>query len=106
MFERTGTCYVSGQYQSVTDSYYDGVCFYCAGLAIGGVWGLAEGLRRPEGSTIRLRLNSVLNGCTRRGPFLANTGAVLGRDNKLVNVLVSCVCCSSSHVLAIGVNTS
>lgn len=50
----------------------------CTGLTIGGVWGLAEGLRRPEGKTLRLRLNSVLNGCTRRGPFLANTAAVLG----------------------------
>lgn len=49
-------------------------------MLAGGTWGLWEGLRRPEGSTAKLRLNSVLNGCTRRGPFLGNTGAVLGKE--------------------------
>jgi import inner membrane translocase subunit TIM23 len=58
MFDRTGT-------------------FYLTGLVGGGTWGLWEGLRRPEGRTTRLRLNSILNACTRRGPFLANTCAVL-----------------------------
>lgn len=46
---------------------------------MGGSWGLWEGLRRPEGRTARLRLNSILNGCTRRGPFLGNACAVLGK---------------------------
>jgi len=46
---------------------------YMTGLTIGGVWGLMEGVRNPDGSTFKLRLNSVLNGCTRRGPFLANS---------------------------------
>lgn len=50
---------------------------YMAGLTIGGVWGLAEGLRNPDGSTFKLRLNSVLNGCTRRGPFLSNSLGVV-----------------------------
>lgn len=50
---------------------------YMAGLAIGGVWGLAEGLRSPDGHTFKLRLNSVLNGCTRRGPFLGNSLGVV-----------------------------
>ena len=45
---------------------------------VGGTWGLWEGLRRPEGTSTRVRVTSVINGCTRRGPFLANTGAVLG----------------------------
>ena len=45
---------------------------------VGGVWGLWEGVKTPEGRTVRLRMNSVLNGCTRRGPFLGNTLAVLG----------------------------
>ena len=48
------------------------------GLASGTVWGLYDGLRHPEGRTTRLRTNSLLNGLTRRGPFLANTLAVLG----------------------------
>lgn len=45
---------------------------------MGGVWGLWEGVKTPEGRTVRLRMNSILNGCTRRGPFLGNTLAVLG----------------------------
>jgi len=47
------------------------------GILVGGVWGLAEGLGNPDGRTWRLRLNSVLNGCTRRGPFLANSLGVV-----------------------------
>lgn len=50
---------------------------YGSGLLVGGIWGLAEGLRRPDGTTFKLRLNSVLNGCTRRGPFLGNSLAVV-----------------------------
>ncbi|XP_057308924.1 uncharacterized protein LOC130647178 [Hydractinia symbiolongicarpus] len=50
---------------------------YMAGLTVGGVWGFVEGVRRPDGSTFKLRLNSVLNGCTRRGPFLANSLGVV-----------------------------
>ena len=45
---------------------------------MGGLWGLSDGLRRPEGKNIRLRLNSILNGLTRRGPFMGNTLATLG----------------------------
>jgi len=58
MFDRTGSSYLTG-------------------LTVGGVWGLWEGVRTPEGRTFRLRMNSILNGCTRRGPFLGNTLAVL-----------------------------
>jgi len=50
---------------------------YMAGISIGGIWGLQEGLRNPDGRTFKLRLNSVLNGCTRRGPFLANSLGVV-----------------------------
>jgi len=50
---------------------------YMLGIGVGGVWGLMEGLRRPDGTTFKLRLNSVLNGCTRRGPFLANSLGVV-----------------------------
>ena len=49
------------------------------GLGVGGVWGLADGIRNREvvGSS-RLRATTIINGITRRGPFLANTSAVLG----------------------------
>ncbi len=56
-----------------------------AGLAVGGVWGVSDGVRRMEGRTTRLRLNAVINAVTRRGPFLANTLGTLGR-------LCVCVC--------------
>ena len=48
------------------------------GMTSGGVWGFVEGLRHPDGTTARLRINSVLNGVTRRGPFLGNSLGVLG----------------------------
>ena len=50
---------------------------YVTGLVIGGSWGFYEGLRNPDGKTMKLRINSVLNGCTRRGPFVANSLGVL-----------------------------
>ena len=53
-------------------------CGYFLGLSVGGVWGLKEGLFNPEGGkTYRMRANSLLNGLTRRGPFMANTLGVL-----------------------------
>lgn len=50
---------------------------YLTGMAIGGTWGVYEGLLHPNGRTMKLRWNSVLNGCTKRGPFLANSLGVL-----------------------------
>jgi len=50
---------------------------YLSGISVGGTWGLYEGLRNPDGKTSKLRINSVLNGMTRRGPFVANSVAVL-----------------------------
>ena len=38
------------------------------GLALGGVWGLREGARKPQAvSNARLRVNSILNSVTHRG---------------------------------------
>ncbi|XP_065910216.1 uncharacterized protein [Dysidea avara] len=52
---------------------------YLSGIAVGGAWGLYEGLSTlPVGESNRLKLNTVINCCTRRGPFLANNLAVLG----------------------------
>lgn len=61
----------------------DDLCYgtgvtYLAALSIGGAWGLAEGLgRSPASAPPKLRLNSVLNAVTRRGPFLGNSAAVI-----------------------------
>lgn len=51
---------------------------YLSALAIGGAWGLAEGLNKSAGITSpKLRLNAVLNAVTRRGPFLGNNAGVI-----------------------------
>lgn len=61
----------------------DDLCYgtgvtYLSALSIGGAWGLAEGLSRsPAAAPPKLRLNSVLNAVTRRGPFLGNSAGVI-----------------------------
>ncbi|KAI0044529.1 Tim17-domain-containing protein [Auriscalpium vulgare] len=61
----------------------DDLCYgtgtmYLGGLALGGVWGVREGARRPLAlSNTRLRINSILNAVTRRGTFLGNSAGVL-----------------------------
>lgn len=61
----------------------DDLCYgtgtvYLLGLSAGGMWGLVEGLKKaPPAAPPRLKLNYVLNGMTRRGPFLGNSGGVL-----------------------------
>ena len=51
-------------------------CSYAAGLGLGGVWGLMEGVRRG-GETSKLLVNSLVNGAATRGPFLANQFAIM-----------------------------
>lgn len=47
------------------------------GLFSGGIWGLVEGVRNPAGdASSKLRINSILNGCTLRGPLLGNTAGI------------------------------
>lgn len=61
----------------------DDLCYgtgttYLTALIMGGSWGLIEGLNRvPAAAPPKLRLNSILNGVTRRGPFLGNTAGVV-----------------------------
>ncbi|KAI1098975.1 Tim17-domain-containing protein [Jackrogersella minutella] len=62
--------------------FSDDLCYgtgvtYLAALSLGGAWGLQEGLRRSSGQPPKLRLNSVLNAVTRRGPFLGNSAGVV-----------------------------
>lgn len=54
--------------------------FFFSGLALGGVWGVREGARRPLAvSNSRLRINSVLNSVTRRGTFIGNSAGIMGK---------------------------
>ncbi|EHY57861.1 Mitochondrial import inner membrane translocase subunit tim23 [Exophiala dermatitidis] len=61
----------------------DDLCYgtgvvYLTALTTGGLWGLIEGLNRtPASAPPKLRLNSVLNSITRRGPFLGNSAGVV-----------------------------
>jgi import inner membrane translocase subunit TIM23 len=60
----------------------DDLCYgtgvtYLTALTVGGAWGVQEGLRRSNGQPPKLRLNSVLNAVTRRGPFLGNSAGVI-----------------------------
>lgn len=81
--------------QSVLPSrgFTDDLCYgtgvtYLAGLSIGGALGLQEGLRRSHGQPPKLRLNSVLNAVTRRGPFLGNSAGVIAITYNCINSLV------------------
>lgn len=63
---------------------------YLSGLAIGGLWGLREGAFRPLGtaSSAKLRINSILNACTRRGTFMGNSLGVLALFYNGVNATI------------------
>ncbi|KAK4115367.1 Tim17-domain-containing protein [Canariomyces notabilis] len=78
--------------QSVLPSrgFTDDLCYgtgttYLLGLSIGGAWGLQEGLRKSVNQPPKLRLNSVLNSVTRRGPFLGNSAGVVAICYNLIN---------------------
>lgn len=72
----------------------DDLCYgtgvtYLTALSIGGAWGLFEGLNRlPPSAPPKLRLNSVLNGMTRRGPFLGNSAGVLAMVYNGINSFI------------------
>ncbi|WVN88795.1 uncharacterized protein L203_104008 [Cryptococcus depauperatus CBS 7841] len=60
---------------------------YLSGLVLGGAWGFKDGFSRPLGNNppFKLRLNSILNGCTRRGTFVGNSVGVLAIFYNLSN---------------------
>ncbi|KAJ1856444.1 Mitochondrial import inner membrane translocase subunit tim23 [Coemansia sp. RSA 1822] len=70
----------------------DDLCYgtgtmYIMGLTTGGAWGLMEGMRTQHGS-MKLRVNSVLNAMTRRGPFLANSLGILAMFYNSINSMI------------------
>ncbi|KAI0537351.1 Tim17/Tim22/Tim23/Pmp24 family-domain-containing protein [Xylaria digitata] len=73
--------------------FSDDLCYgtgitYLTALSIGGAWGLQEGLRKSAGQPPKLRLNSVLNSVTRRGPFLGNSAGVVAIIYNCTNSLI------------------
>lgn len=70
--------------------FTDDLCYgtgttYLAGLTLGGARGLYEGLQKSAGEPPKLRLNSVLNTVTRRGPFLGNSAGVVAICYNCIN---------------------
>lgn len=69
----------------------DDLCYgtgavYLMGLGLGGSYGFVEGLKNiPAGAPGKLRLNTVLNHITRRGPFIGNNAGVLAITYNLIN---------------------
>jgi import inner membrane translocase subunit TIM23 len=54
---------------------------YILGQALGGSYGLIRGWNNPQATTLKLKINSVLNTCTRTGPWMANHGGALGKPH-------------------------
>ncbi|KAF9960085.1 Mitochondrial import inner membrane translocase subunit tim23, partial [Mortierella alpina] len=50
---------------------------YITGLSLGGAYGFYEGLRSSPSPAFKIRLNTVLNSMTRRGPFIGNSAGVM-----------------------------
>lgn len=74
----------------------DDLCYgtgvtYLTALTVGGAWGLQEGLRRSANQPPKLRLNSVLNAVTRRGPFLGNSAGVIAMVYNGINSYIGYV---------------
>ena len=65
-------------------------CAYGTGLFLGGTWGFLEGVRRG-GETRKLWVNSVVNGCTTRGPLVANQFGIITLFYVINNNLFSMV---------------
>ncbi|CAG8449335.1 10376_t:CDS:2 [Ambispora leptoticha] len=66
-------CYGTGT------TYLTGMC-----LSFGGAWGLMEGFR-GHSPNFKLRLNTILNAVTRRGPFVGNSCGVLAMGYNTIN---------------------
>ncbi|EPR60150.1 mitochondrial inner membrane translocase subunit TIM17, putative [Toxoplasma gondii ME49] len=70
-----GDLYLNGYGKQFGDKVtYSAGISYAAGLTLGGLYGFGAGLKRG-GSTARLRLNAILNGCSDYAP---KAGAQLG----------------------------
>lgn len=72
--------------------FTDDLCYgtgvvYLSALAMGGSYGFFEGIRNiPIGTTSnKLRLNTILNHITKRGPYLGNNAGVIAITYNMIN---------------------
>ena len=76
-------------------SFTDDLCYstgttYLLGLTTGGLWGFSEGLKKtPPTAPSKIKLNTVLNSVTRRGPFLGNNAGVLALAYTCMNAMLA-----------------
>lgn len=69
----------------------DDLCYgtgavYLLGLGSGGIYGFFEGIRNiTPNSPQKLKLNTILNNVTKRGPFMGNSAGVLALTYNLIN---------------------
>ncbi|EEB09044.1 TIM23 translocase complex subunit Tim23 [Schizosaccharomyces japonicus yFS275] len=74
--------------------WQDDLCYgtgtmYLGGLAVGGLWGLKEGLKKTENLQVKkLRVNGILNSVTRRGPFVGNSAGILAMMYNSINSFI------------------
>ena len=61
---------------------------YFAGMGIGGVWGFIEGIRHPAATSGRLKVTTVLNGVTKRGPAVSNSLGVVALMYSSINYAI------------------
>ncbi|KAG0329148.1 Mitochondrial import inner membrane translocase subunit tim23 [Dissophora globulifera] len=57
-------------------------------LSMGGAFGFYEGFRSSPSPAVKIRLNTVLNSMTRRGPFIGNSAGVLALMYNGVNGVI------------------
>eukprot|EP01136_Pigoraptor_vietnamica_P004600 Opistho-1_new@35100 len=91
-FSVGGVDYVFPESRQKHRSFGERICYgtgtsYLAGLSVGGVWGFYEGMRNPLAVSRKLKINSVLNGMTKRGPFLGNNAGVIAFTYNAINSL-------------------
>ncbi|KTW28897.1 hypothetical protein T552_01526 [Pneumocystis carinii B80] len=59
---------------------------YLSALGIGGIWGVFEGIfRASKAISMRVKVNSILNAMTRRGPLLGNSAGVIALGYNAAN---------------------
>ncbi|KAF9356430.1 Mitochondrial import inner membrane translocase subunit tim23 [Mortierella sp. AD094] len=61
---------------------------YITGLSLGGAFGLYEGARSSPSPALKIRLNTVLNSMTRRGPFIGNSAGVMALMYNGINATI------------------
>lgn len=86
----------------------DDLCYgtgavYLFGLGLGGLSGLSRGIQAiPPNATGKLKLNTILNSVTKRGPFLGNSAGILALSYNIINSTIDALRGKHDTVGSIG----